>query len=586
MIGIQNISGADSGGRNWPTRGMPTEDRYKLHVFPHGVRYVRETFLRFVHEFHPGKFSRFISPTLESYRVKYGGGRPEEETEWELLNTKPWDRYPDRAPMPRGYYDDAVGSTHRWVEYYHWVESSPWGILRRWMEGPEKAKGAPDDPFLEVSCLTWNYPDMGDYETSLVIGLWRSSLWNSTIPLLHEHLLAAARTLVEQMSSYLTAHPPTQESVQKRQNHVQAKRRAQQEHQERIQHEQTDRERERVNRMAAEARRQETVARAQEIASHGPGRRVAVLYDTSYLMDGGRELIRSFWPIHAYPVISIIAAEVIAELDGHLRRPGTSQAMGASKARSRIVHLMERRDFGDEYREVQVGACVSPTVYPNAIGPISVPDSLLIEYGKYLLDHERYRAVVLASLDGGIRDIVFRHHQMTHQPLFCISDPKDRYQIEPLSQFIDRTAAMSSRIWAVSTDYDVNKDGVKGMLIQTNFSIAGCTGLPCRVIAVFTHADGAPLRDTNGEYNTRWGEVAVGCEVTPIADCVSCPDAWLFLPYDVLHLSPGTHDLKRRVGIFYPYSCLTWSADETFRLRWTVTFRGAAEPVSQWSASA
>ena len=224
--------------------------------------------------------------------------------------------------------------------------------------------------------------------------------------------------------------------------------------------------------------------------------------------------------------------------------------------------LRERRDFHHEVRDVRLADWVRPREYPDSIGSISSVDSLLMEFGKYLLDHDRFRAVVIASLDGGIRDLVIRYRQQSGRALFCVSDPRDANQTGAINAFLDRAQGMTAHIERVAALPQVERDGVTGFQISVELCIAGCRGLPCSVLVLFTTSDGRPLLDQNGGFVNAWGEVAVGCDFVPSHDPVVVGVTELLIPYSEWHLAPGSHDLRWRVGVFGPHGCLTWSEDQ------------------------
>jgi len=132
-----------------------------------------------------------------------GSINPGSMTEDKIVSVNPWSE--KQKKMPTGYLKDwvlsTVGSTEIWVQYWHLPPRTTWF---------NKRSGYGED-FLEVSCLTWHYRLVGDYETSLFVEI--HSYVGSSLSKQHEQ---AAEKLAADMREFLNKNPASPESVQKR----------------------------------------------------------------------------------------------------------------------------------------------------------------------------------------------------------------------------------------------------------------------------------------------------------------------------------------------------------------------------------
>jgi len=185
-----------------------------VQVFPHGACRVREIFFDLI------KTLNTSNGKLRSYRSLISIGNWGEASYPELLNTNIWSLRYQTIPMPSGYYEEALGQTFVWVDYWTWHPTSFW---TSWLESSDEPIKENRQPFLEVSCLTWFYKEMGDYETSLVIelhkpmGQWIPELGRYVDPPFLEQLREAATQLAEQIRQFLKDIPPSETSIRHRQ---------------------------------------------------------------------------------------------------------------------------------------------------------------------------------------------------------------------------------------------------------------------------------------------------------------------------------------------------------------------------------
>jgi hypothetical protein len=102
----------------------------------------------------------------------------------------------------------------------------------------------------------------------------------------------------------------------------------------------------------------------------------------------------------------------------------------------------------------------------------------------------------------------------------------------------------------VWVDYDVYDAGVKGMLIHIDFDVDNGLNIPSRAVAYFSYAGGEPLQDFDGNYTTSDGQASAGTDFTPIYASANFSDLRIFMPYDELHMAPGSSDLEFYIEMY------------------------------------
>lgn len=110
--------------------------------------------------------------------------------------------------------------------------------------------------------------------------------------------------------------------------------------------------------------------------------------------------------------------------------------------------------------------------------------------------------------------------------------------------------AAACRLDNVSIDHNVLYQGKYGMRIKGTFLIERSLNQSCKFVAYFYYANGTPLRDRNGVYNTQDGAVATGKDLVPRYASTQFTGEELFLPYDELHVGNGNFNLKAEVSVF------------------------------------
>ncbi len=126
----------------------------------------------------------------------------------------------NNADMPGGFIPGSKGWTRLWRTYFQiGMRKNPlafWEPLTVW--GHSKA-------FLEVSCLTWCYSDVGDFQTFLVFKvLWMPTWAAATQRWTHDEKAfaahkAKAQLLADQLYKWLLGYPPLEIARKNRQNH-------------------------------------------------------------------------------------------------------------------------------------------------------------------------------------------------------------------------------------------------------------------------------------------------------------------------------------------------------------------------------
>lgn len=128
-----------------------------------------------------------------------------------------------------------------------------------------------------------------------------------------------------------------------------------------------------------------------------------------------------------------------------------------------------------------------------------------------------------------------------------------RSNVETITTESSQASAVINDIWVDHNymDYDINGNYTNGMLMHFDFDISGQQGMTCLLTCWFYYAYSAdPLVDFNGYYYDSAGNVAVQGTFVPSYASSNFGDYTLFMPYDELHMLPGTSDLRFATGIF------------------------------------
>jgi hypothetical protein len=172
-----------------------------IEVFPHGELDVKAELARLMRACDESSWFGLVTSGLRRYKNIHA--HVGDKIENELVSPDYW-RAPSTSPkrQPRGWYPGAIGTTWVWVDCWQWSSRS---------SEPIDFREASSLGWLEVSCLTWRYKDIGDYETRLVLEPERVA--NPIYGAKHERL---ARLLGQQIKERLEAAQPTEESRRRR----------------------------------------------------------------------------------------------------------------------------------------------------------------------------------------------------------------------------------------------------------------------------------------------------------------------------------------------------------------------------------
>lgn len=114
--------------------------------------------------------------------------------------------------------------------------------------------------------------------------------------------------------------------------------------------------------------------------------------------------------------------------------------------------------------------------------------------------------------------------------------------------------ASSGSPWGVVNDvwvdYDVWDGNLKGMLIHVDFDVDNGLNVPSRAVAYFSYSGGEPLMDFDDSYTSTDGQVSAGTDFTPIYASANFADLTIFMPYDQLHMAPGSSDLEFYIEMY------------------------------------
>jgi hypothetical protein len=210
--------------RGYETGQSPAHDGFRgelIEVSPHGKLDVKAELETLITTCDEPRWFGLAGAGLRRYKQIHAGIGDVYESE--LVSQDYWRRPPDRGLYlnrpPLGWYEGARGKTRVWVDCWQWTSPDVWsppysktGFLKRWMSFNEGGRIEYNDGtllgWLEISCLTWSYLDVGDYATSLFI---EPVTLAGRTPYDNKHELLAQR-LAQAITEKLHATLPTKES--------------------------------------------------------------------------------------------------------------------------------------------------------------------------------------------------------------------------------------------------------------------------------------------------------------------------------------------------------------------------------------
>ena len=118
----------------------------------------------------------------------------------------------------------------------------------------------------------------------------------------------------------------------------------------------------------------------------------------------------------------------------------------------------------------------------------------------------------------------------------CDSNP-DKERKEILKEFTSSVSKVEiTKKWI---EFDVTKDGEKGLVFHLDFNVYDLKNQPMTVIIFIEHPKGNVMKDLNGKYCTNDGSVCVTNYIRPGSDKTHFDDLTLFLPYKEVHMKKG-----------------------------------------------
>lgn len=108
-------------------------------------------------------------------------------------------------------------------------------------------------------------------------------------------------------------------------------------------------------------------------------------------------------------------------------------------------------------------------------------------------------------------------------------------------------SAAFNNVWVT---HNMFQNGQLGMNIHAKFGVSNMKGISGACGAFFYYGNGQKLMDFNQNYRASDGQVMVTAPITPIYDQALFEDFVIFMPYNELHMQPGTHSLKMKLSIF------------------------------------
>jgi hypothetical protein len=102
---------------------------------------------------------------------------------------------------------------------------------------------------------------------------------------------------------------------------------------------------------------------------------------------------------------------------------------------------------------------------------------------------------------------------------------------------------------SVWIDYNVTEKGELGMRIHTKFSVSNMKSQDGSLRIYFQKSDGTSLKSSDGNFESKLGNVAAFNDIKPGYDVTDYKDLATFMPYSELHLGPGKYNLKMDIDL-------------------------------------
>ena len=172
------------------------------------------------------------------------------------------------------------------------------------------------------------------------------------------------------------------------------------------------------------------------LGSEGRLQHIAIIYDTSFLMNGCCLDLSLYLPKdipredldRTLSVIQVVPMEVKEEIHRHFRDPAKEGK--AKRARAIVASLMGNVGNGFQLQEVEIKSNTQPLASGEILGADSLVDRLILGYAVELLVERGFRAVFVASSDGGIKLDVAKLRKQEGRNLFVIEDLKSSSELK------------------------------------------------------------------------------------------------------------------------------------------------------------
>lgn len=103
----------------------------------------------------------------------------------------------------------------------------------------------------------------------------------------------------------------------------------------------------------------------------------------------------------------------------------------------------------------------------------------------------------------------------------------------------------------IKIDFDVMRDGKKGMLVHADFNVYGLKGINSYIVVYVQRKNGDALKSDSEDFGDVKGDLAIFRELKPGFEPTLYEDMQLFLPYEEIPLGKGVFDLKLDIDLMY-----------------------------------
>lgn len=112
-------------------------------------------------------------------------------------------------------------------------------------------------------------------------------------------------------------------------------------------------------------------------------------------------------------------------------------------------------------------------------------------------------------------------------------------------------SSVSATVKKIWVDYDVTRNGKKGLLVHVNFEVTGLKGIASKLVARVQKENSEFLANNNAGYSNDSNQLEISSDMKPGYAIAVYEDATLFLPYSEIIVSKGVWDLKLDIDLNY-----------------------------------